>query len=85
MPTPRSFLAIGLAALAWNLLGTMSFAAQYAMDMHELAETTPDMARVYGQMPGWVWAVFAVAVGAGTLGAVLLLLKKALDYRMNSA
>ncbi len=22
------------------------------------------MARVYGQMPGWVWAVFAVAVGA---------------------
>ena len=36
------------------------------------------MARVYGQMPGWVWTVFAVAVGAGTLGAVLLLLKKAL-------
>ncbi|CCW16241.1 hypothetical protein EBBID32_5730 [Sphingobium indicum BiD32] len=78
MPTPRSFLAIGLAALAWNLLGDMSFAAQYAMDMDALARTAPDRARVYGQMPGWVWVVFGVAVGAGTLGAVLLLLKKAL-------
>lgn len=78
MQTPRSFWAVGLAALAWNLLGGMSFAAQYAMDMDELARTAPDSARVYGQMPGWVWAVFALAVGAGTLGAVLLLLKKAL-------
>ena len=78
MPTPRSFWPVGLAALAWNLLGDMSFAAQYAMDMDELARTSPDMARVYGQMPGWVWTVFAVAVGAGTLGAVLLLLKKSL-------
>jgi hypothetical protein len=78
MPTPRSFLPIGLAALTWNLLGDMSFAAQYAMDMDELARTAPDTARVYGQMPGWVWVVFAVAVGAGTLGAVLLLLKMAL-------
>jgi hypothetical protein len=78
MPTPRSFLAVGLAALAWNLLGDMSFAAQYAMDMGALARTAPDSARVYGQMPGWVWAVFGVAVGAGTLGAVLLLMKKAL-------
>ncbi|MBV2147869.1 sugar transporter [Sphingobium sp. AS12] len=77
MQTPRSFWPVGIAALAWNLLGDMSFAAQYAMDMDELARTAPDMARVYGQMPGWVWAVFAVAVGAGTLGAVLLLLKKA--------
>jgi hypothetical protein len=78
MPTPRSFLAVGLAALAWNLLGDMSFAAQYAMDMDALARTAPDSARVYGQMPGWVWLVFGIAVGAGTLGAVLLLMKKAL-------
>lgn len=78
MPTPRSFLPVGLVALAWNLLGDLSFAAQYAMDMDALAQSKPDMARVYGQMPGWVWAVFALAVGTGTSGAVLLLMKKAL-------
>jgi len=28
-------------------------------------------------MPVWLWVVYAVAVGAGTLGAILLLMKKA--------
>lgn len=78
MHKPRYFLAIAIAALVWNLIGDLSFLMQYRMDMAELARTRPDMARVYAQMPGWVWAVFAVAVGAGTLGALLLIARRAL-------
>ncbi|MES2159287.1 MAG: sugar transporter [Pseudomonadota bacterium] len=78
MHKPRYFLAIAIAALAWNLMGDLSFLMQYRMDMAELARTRPDMARVYAQMPAWVWAVFAVAVGAGTLGALLLIARRAL-------
>ncbi len=78
MPGPRSILPVAIAALAWNSMGDLSFLMQYHMDMAKLARIQPDMARVYAQMPGWVWAVFALAVGAGTLGALLLAARKAL-------
>lgn len=78
MARPRHFLTIATVALGWNMLGDLSFLMQYHMDLDDLARTRPDMARVYAQMPAWVWAVFGVAVGAGTLGALLLIARKAL-------
>ena len=78
MARPHCFLAVAIAALAWNILGDLSFLMQYRMDMAALGRARPDMARVYAQMPGWAWAMFAVAVGAGTLGALLLIARKAL-------
>lgn len=77
MSTPRSVLIIGIILLLWNLMGVAAFAMQYGMDLGEFAKTDPVGARIFAKMPGWLWIVYAVAVGAGTVGAVLLLMKKA--------
>jgi hypothetical protein len=78
MNASRSFIVIGIILLLWNLMGMGAFIRQYTTDLDKLALTHPDTAHAFAQMPGWAWAVYAVAVAAGTLGAVLLLLKKAL-------
>lgn len=77
MSAPRSFTFIGIGALLWNMFGIVSFAAQYGMDRTELAHTDPYTARIYAEMPAWAWAAFAVSVGAGTLGSILLLMRRA--------
>ncbi|UZW53845.1 sugar transporter [Sphingobium sp. JS3065] len=77
MTAPRSFRAIGILLLLWNLLGVAAFIMQYSADLDRLAKTDPYTARIFAAMPGWVWATYAVAVGAGALGAILLLLHKA--------
>lgn len=77
MKAPRFFVAIGIALLLWNLMGVAAFIMQYNADLAELARTDPTTAQAFAAMPGWLWAVYAVAVVAGTLGAVALLMKKA--------
>ena len=77
MTAPRSALAIGIILLLWNLMGAAAFIMQYSADFSQLAKTDPYTARIFAHMPGWAWTAYAVAVGAGTLGAILLLLRKA--------
>lgn len=77
MTAPRSILLIGIILLLWNLIGVLAFIMQYSADLSQLAKSDPTTARIFAQMPGWSWAAYAVAVGAGTLGAILLLLRKA--------
>lgn len=77
MTASRSFRAIGILLLLWNLMGMAAFIMQYSADLNQLAKTDPYTARIFASMPGWVWAAYAVAVGAGTMGAILLLLRKA--------
>jgi len=76
MRAPASFVIIAVILLLWNLMGVAAFVMQYGADLGELARTDPDTARAFAQMPGWAWAVYAVAVGAGTLGAIALLLRR---------
>lgn len=77
MSTSRSFTIIALVLLLWNLIGVAAFAMQYTADLEALAKSDPYTARIFAGMPGWAWAAYAVAVGAGTLGAMLLLMRKA--------
>ncbi|WP_336972623.1 sugar transporter [Sphingobium aromaticiconvertens] len=77
MSAPRSLTIVGIAALLWNLMGDASFVAQYSMDTAELAKTDPYTARIFAQMPTWAWAAFAVSVVTGTLGSILLLMRRA--------
>ncbi|GGY95597.1 sugar transporter [Novosphingobium colocasiae] len=44
------------------------------MDLAELAKTDPVSAQAFAAMPGWVWGAYGLALGAGTLGAIALLL-----------
>ena len=77
MKSPRFFVTIGILLLLWNLMGVAAFVMQYTADLTVLARTDPTKAQAFAAMPGWVWGAYGVAVGAGTLGAMLLLMKKA--------
>ncbi len=78
MATSRSVTIIGIILLLWGLMGIAAFAMQYTMDVNELARTDPAGARAFALMPVWVWIVYAIAVATGTLGAIALLLRKAI-------
>lgn len=77
MNMPRYSIVIAIVLLLWNLMGLAAFAMQYTADLTELAKSDPVTAQAFAAMPAWVWIAYAIAVGAGTLGAVLLLMKKA--------
>ena len=63
-------------ALVWNLLGVAMWYLQVNMSAERLALMTEPQRQVYQATPGWLDVVFAVAVFAGVLGGVGLLLKK---------
>lgn len=77
MKTSSLFIPIAIALLLWNLTGVAAFIGQFTMDYAQLAKTDPYTARMMTSMPRWLWGVYALAVGAGVLGALLLLARRA--------
>lgn len=67
---------IAVFALVWNLIGVAMWYLQVTMSSEQLALMTEPQRQVYEGTPGWINIVFAVAVFAGVLGALGLLLKK---------
>jgi len=65
-----------LLFLLWNLIGCAMFAMQSTQDLDALAATDPLQAQIWRAMPGWAWIAYLVAVAAGTLGALALLLRR---------
>jgi len=78
MATSRSVTIIGIILLLWGLIGIAAFTLQYSIDLEALARTDPAGARAFALMPAWVWTVYAIAVATGALGAIALLLRKAI-------
>jgi hypothetical protein len=78
MKTMKSFYAIGICALIWNLIGDAAYIMQVTLDTRELARTDPYTARIFAQMPVWAWSAYATAVWGGTLATLMLLMKRAI-------
>lgn len=75
---PKSFYWIAGIALVWNLFGVMAYINQVTMSADMLA-ALPDATRTFFEnQPSWVTGVYAIAVNAGALACVLLLLRKSL-------
>ena len=75
---PKSFYWISGVALVWNLMGMSAYVAQVTMTP-EAMNALPEAERMlYENVPSWATSAFAIAVTAGTLGCVLLLMRKAL-------
>lgn len=70
------FWITGLAALVWNLIGAAMWYLQVNMSAGQLAAMTDAQRQVYEATPAWLNIAFAVAVFAGVLGALGMLLKK---------
>ena len=72
----RLFWVISSMALVWNLMGVFNYLTQAFMTDAVLASLPKDQQLMYQDVPAWTTAAFATAVFSGTLGALLLLLKK---------
>lgn len=81
---PKWFFAIAIVALLWNVAGLIAILADLSLSAADIAALPPDQQALYAARPGWsvVGSVFAVA--GGTLGCLLLLLRKRLAAPMFS-
>jgi hypothetical protein len=76
--TKRSvgYWIVAVFALVWNLIGVAMWYIQANMSAEQLALMTEPQRQVYEGTPSWINVAFAVAVFAGVLGGLGLLLKK---------
>ena len=77
---PASFYIICGAALVWNLVGVMNYVVQVTMTQEAL-NALPEAERLLLESaPVWATSAFAIAVNAGALGCLLLLLRQTWAY-----
>jgi len=75
---PVSFWLVGGAATFWNLVGLMIYYQQMTVSPEVLAQNlTPEQVEFLLSTPKWATSAYAIAVNAGLLGSILLLLRKA--------
>jgi hypothetical protein len=73
---PTSFWIVASVALVWNLLGVIAYLGTVMMTPEALAALPAEQQALIASTPKWATAAFAIAVWGGTLGCVLLLLRK---------
>ncbi len=71
------FWGIAIIALLWNAMGVMSYIGSHFITESELIAAYGDEgAKILANTPIWATAAYAVAVFAGLLGSIGLLLRK---------
>ena len=75
---PIWFTIVAVIALIWNAMGVYAYFQQVYMTSETLAELPANQQVLYESYPVWATAAFSVAVFGGTIGALLLLLRKKL-------
>ena len=73
---PTWFWVVGVIALIWNLMGVFAYIAQVTMSPETLQALPENERALYESTPAWATGAFAIAVWAGALGCVLLLLRR---------
>ena len=74
---PKWFSVAAWVALLWMLSGAAAFVMDLLTDEAALAQMSAAQRELYEARPGWIFAMYAVAVVSGLAGAVALLLRKA--------
>jgi len=69
-----SFWVIGAVALIWNVMGVINYFMQ--MNADALAAYPESHRAIIEGRPAWATGAFAIAVFGGTLGCLLILLRK---------
>ena len=70
------FWVVSIIFLLWNIMGVFSFLAHTFISDEAIAELPLNERELYGEYPLWTSIVFAIAVFAGLIGAIGLVLKK---------
>ena len=77
--TPMTHWLVAGAALIWNLFGfSIYYMTVSITEQQMLARFSPEQIVYMENIPIWVTSAFAIAVTAGVIASVLLLLRKAL-------
>jgi ABC-type xylose transport system permease subunit len=77
MKPTRRFWIVSAVALAWNLVGVMSYLTSVTAGPEVLAALPEAERALYANIPAWATSAYAIAVFGGLLGSVALLLRKA--------
>lgn len=77
---PVWFWIISVLALIWNGMGVNQYLQQAYNTEAFKSMVSAEELEMISQLPTWYTAVFAIAVFAGALGCILLLLRKKLAY-----
>ncbi|WP_436517253.1 hypothetical protein [Ekhidna sp. To15] len=77
---PTWFWIVSIIALIWNLMGVGAYLAQAFTPDDIISQMEQAMQDLINATPAWVTAAFAIAVWAGALGSLLLLMRKKLAY-----
>ena len=73
---PGLFWAASGVALIWSLIGVWMYLDQVTMTPADLAEMPQGMRTLYETAPSWQTGAFAIAVFAGLLGSIGLLMRR---------
>lgn len=73
---PTWFWIVSGVALLWEAFGCFSYVSQVTMTPDQIAALSDAEQKVLAAMPGWLTAVFAIAVWSGLLAAILLLMRR---------
>jgi len=75
---PALFYWISGVALLWNVAGIAAYYGQVTMSPETLAQMPEAQRALYENIPVWATSAYAIAVNAGALGCLLMLLRKKL-------
>ncbi|WP_347925979.1 hypothetical protein [Pontimicrobium sp. SW4] len=70
------FWIIGVIALLWNGMGVNAYLQQAFKTEASTAELNAEQIALMNDLPAWMTALFAIAVFAGVLGCIALLMRK---------
>ena len=77
---PTWFWVVGALAFVWNLMGVSKYISDVTMSPEALAAFPADQQELMQNVPAWATGAFAIAVFAGALGCLLLLLRKKIGH-----
>jgi hypothetical protein len=70
------FWVVSAIALVWNLMGAIAYVGQMMMSPEAIQALPENERALYESVPSWATSAFAFAVWGGTLGCILLLIRK---------
>lgn len=73
---PAWFWIGAVLALAWAAIGCFAYVTQVSMTPEQMAALPEGQRQMFETMPGWVTAVYAIAVWTNLVGAVALLMRR---------
>ncbi|WP_272022515.1 hypothetical protein [Olleya namhaensis] len=73
---PIWFIVVSILALIWNAMGVMAYISQAYMTEEVLTQLPEADQQMYANLPSWYIGAFAVAVFAGTIGSLGLVIRK---------